>query len=207
MAFGKKKEDTFFTMFKDFANILDKMGQDFGKIINNYHNVERAIADMKITESECDVKSHKILEVLNASFVTPFDREDIFTIVNQMDDLADYMEDTTSKFQIYGVDAMRSDAVEMGNLIVDAAKEVKILFDALPNGSKDDSAQTAVIEINRLENLGDAVYRRAIGKLFKEEENPIEVIKWKDLYENLEETLHACEHLADTVRGVMVKNA
>lgn len=207
MAFGKKKEDVFFTMFKEFADIIKMMGEDFGNIINNYNNVERAVADMKITETECDAKSHKILEVLNESFVTPFDREDIFTIVNQMDDLADFMEDTASKLQIYGVTSLRSDAIEMGNLIVDAAVEVKILFDALPKCSKDDSAKEAVIKINRLENVGDAVYRRAIGKLFKEEKDPIEVIKWKDIYENLEETLDACEHLADTVRGVMVKNA
>ena len=207
MAFGKKKKDVFFTMFKDFANTLEKMGRDFSGIINDYRNVERAIADMKLTESDCDAKSHKILDVLNGSFVTPFDREDIFTIVNQMDDLADYMEDTASKFQIYCVEELRNDAVEMGNLIVDATKEVKKLFDALPERGKNDSAKAATIEINRLENLGDAVYRRAIGKLFKEEDNPIEVIKWKDIYENLEETLDACEHLADTVRGVMVKNA
>ena len=67
MALRRKKEDVFFTMFKDFAGTLDKMGTDFGRIINNYSNVERAIADLKITETECDVKSHKILEILNES--------------------------------------------------------------------------------------------------------------------------------------------
>lgn len=64
-----------------------------------------------------------------------------------------------------------------------------------------------IIEINRLENLGDAVFRRALGKLFREEKDPIEIIRWKDIFENLEDTLDACEHLADTVRGVIVKNA
>ena len=97
MILGKKKEDQFFTLFKEFADIVDKMGTDFGEIINNYHNVERTIADMKMTESECDAKSHVILEILNESFITPFDREDIFKIVNQLDDLADYMEDTARK--------------------------------------------------------------------------------------------------------------
>ena len=63
-----------------------------------------------------------------------------------------------------------------------------------------------IIEINRLENLGDAVFRRALWKLFRDEENPIEIIRWKDIYENLEDTLDACEHLADTVRGVVIKN-
>ncbi|MDO4834666.1 MAG: DUF47 family protein [Bacillota bacterium] len=207
MAIGRKKEDVFFTMFRDFADTLDKMGSDFGKIINDYNNVERAIADLKITETECDEKSHKILEILNESFITPFDREDIFTIANQLDDLADYIEDTASKFQIYDVDSLKDDAVEMGNLIDDATTQVKALFDTLPDSKKTNDAIKAIIEINRLENLGDAVFRRALGKLFRCCDEPIEVIKWKDLYETMEETLDACEHLADTVRGVVVKNA
>ena len=75
------------------------------------------------------------------------------------------------------------------------------------SGALTDDAVKAIIEINRLENLGDAVFRRALGKLFRDVADPIEVIKWKDLYETMEETLDACEHLADTVRGVVVKNA
>ena len=207
MILGKKKEDQFFTLFKEFADIVDKMGTDFGEIINNYHNVERAIADMKMTESECDAKSHVILEILNESFITPFDREDIFKIVNQLDDLADYMEDTASKLQIYDVDHIKNDAIEMANLINDATSKVKYLFEELPDSKKQNNARQAIIEINRMENLGDAVFRRALGKLFREETDPVEIIKWKDIYENLEETLDACEHLADTVEGVLVKNA
>ena len=102
---------------------------------------------------------------------------------------------------------MLNDAVEMGNLIDDSTAQIKVLFDSLPDNKKTDDAVKAIIEINRLENLGDAVFRRALGKLFRDVADPIEVIKWKDLYETMEETLDACEHLADTVRGVVVKNA
>lgn len=207
MVLGKKKEDPFFSLLKDFAETLDKMGTDFAEIINHYHNVERAIADMKMTESECDVKSHNILDELNKSFITPFDREDIFKIANQLDDLADYIEDTANKLQIYDVKEMKDDAVEMGNLIGDATTQVKILFEVLPDNKRHNKATKAIIEINRLENLGDAVFRRALWKLFREGCEPVELIKWKDIYENLEDTLDACEHLADTVRGVLVKNA
>lgn len=207
MAIGKKKEDQFFAMFKDFAGALDEMGENLHQIISNYRNVERAIADMKMTESECDVKSHGILKELNESFITPFDREDIFAIANQMDDLADYMEDAASKLQIYDVVSVRNDAVEMGNLINDVTSEVRGLFETLPYKKRNEETFAAIIEINRLENLGDDVFRRALGKLFRDETDPIEIIKWKDIFENLEDTLDACEHLADTVRGVLVKNA
>ena len=204
---NKKKEDPFFKMFKTYSTTIDRMGSDFGRIISHYHNVERAIADMKMTESECDDLSHVLLEELNKSFITPFDREDIFTITNQLDDIADYIEDTASKLQIYGVESIRDDAKELGNLIDDATSEVSRLFCVLPERKKNKDAMDNIIEINRLENLGDAVFRRALGKLFREETDPIEIIRWKDIFENLEDTLDACEHLADTVRGVIVKNA
>ena len=206
MAFGRKKEDVFFTMFKDFSNSLVIMGDNFSKVINDYNNVERLIADLKIAESECDVKKHAIMEKLNESFVTPFDREDIICIAGQLDDIADYMEDIANKLLIYDVKALRDDAVEMGNLIVDSIAQVKVIFEGLADSKKSDRTKAAIIEINRLENIADAVFRRAIPKLFKEE-NAIEIIKWKDIYEGLEDAIDACEHLADSVEGVMMKNA
>ncbi len=206
MALGKKKEDVFFAMFRDFARSIDEMGSKLNQIIGDYHNVERAIADMKMTESECDTKSHAILRQLNESFITPFDREDIFTIANQMDDIADFMEDAASMFQIYDVTEMRSDAVELGALIDEATAEVRRLFEVLPGSRNKEEILAAIIEINRQENLGDDVSRRALSKLFRFEEDPVEIIKWKDIYEKLEESLDACEHLADTVRGIIVKN-
>ena len=207
MAFGKKKEDVFFVMFRDFAKAIAVMGDNFGEIINNYSNIERTVAEMKIAETECDGRSHKILAQLNESFVTPFDREDIYSIVGQLDDIADYLEEAASKFIIYDVKELRHDAKELGNLITDACHQVDVLFDVISDPKATDEAKKAIIEINRLENLGDAVFRRALGKLFREEQDPIELIRWKDIYENLEDTLDACEHLADTVRGVVVKNA
>ena len=207
MVFGKKKEDEFFVMFRDFAKAIAVMGDNFGSIINEYHNIERAVADMKMAESECDTRSHKILERLNESFVTPFDREDIYAIVGQLDDIADYLEDTSSKFIIYDVHELRQDAVELGNLIKDSCHQIHELFDSLPDPKKIDKVKDGIIGINRLENLGDEIFRRALSKMFQEEKDPIEIIKWKDIYETLEDTLDACEHLADTVEGVMMKNA
>ena len=207
MALGKKKEDIFFVMFRDFAHAIAEMGDMFGGIINNYQNIERAVADMKIAETECDVRSHRMLEKLNESFVTPFDREDIYAIVGQLDDIADYLEDTASKFIIYDVKELRDDAVELGNTIVDACHQVDMLFDVLPDHKSADKVKEGTIAINRLENIGDEVFRRALTKLFHDEKDPVEIIRWKDIFETLEDTLDACEHLADTVEGVMMKNA
>lgn len=207
MAIGRKKEDVFFTMFRDFADALVEMGGQFSTIFNDYQMVSRAMADMKIAESECDVRSHEIIQKLNESFITPFDREDICTIANQLDDLADYLEETVSKLVIYDIAELRDEAVEMGNVLTDAVEQIKIMFDNLPDTKKREKVKASVVEINRLENIADSIYRTAISRLFKEEKDPVNIIKWKDIYETLEDTLDACEHLADTVEGVMIKNA
>lgn len=207
MAINRKREDELFVMYRGFADALIMMGNQFGSIINDYEKSERAIADMKIAESECDVRLHKITEKVNESFITPFDREDICTIANQLDDLSDYMEETVSKLTIYEIKSMRDDAMELGNVITDALSHVKIIFDNLSDSKQKDIVKKSIIEINRLENIGDAIYRRAINKLFKEDNDAIDIIKWKDIFETLEDTLDACEHLADTVEGVVIKNA
>lgn len=203
----KKKGRYFFHNVQGFCGLTRGMGESFSKVINDYGNAEEQIAELKTLESECDVKKHKILGQLNESFITPFDREDIVLIADQLDDIADYMEDIANKFVIYDVKVLREDAVEMGNIIVESTLHVKIIFDGLADSKKSDTTKAAIIEINRLENIADAIFRRAIAKLFREEKDPVEIIRWNGLYEGLEDALDACEHLADSVEGVMMKNA
>ena len=207
MAFGRQKEDVFFTKFKDFSAQLVKMGEDFGGIVNNYASAVNPGELMKETESLCDAKKHAIVHELNNSFVTPFDREDIFVIAGQLDDIADFMEEIVSKFVIYGIRELREEAVEMGNIITRMTKLVDALMCAMPESKKNDEARQLVIKISSLEDLGDAAYRRGLSRLFREEKDPVEIIRWKDLFEIIEDGIDAGEHLAETVEGVLTKNA
>lgn len=223
--FGKKKEDEFFTMFREYATAIQQMGEVFGTVLKEYEGAdadseipageasasEASAADpitrLKEMESECDTMIHQILDKLNASFVTPFDREDIFVMVRQMDDVADFIEDTASKLRIYNVQSMQEDAMEMGNILVESTEQIKVLFDLLPDNKKMEETKVAIRRINHLENAGDAVHRQALSRLFREETNAVELVRWKDIYDLLDDTLDACEHLADTVKGVITKNA
>ena len=207
MAIGKKKEDIFFTLFKDFTQTLGTMGDTFQNFLNSFPDSQRSADIMKTLESECDGKKHKIIWELNESFVTPFDREDIFAIASQLDDLADYMEDIVSKFFIYNVHEMRKDAKDLGTIIVEEIALVEKLFLALPDNKLRDTIHECVIGLNNLEDQGDAIFRRSLSILFHEETNPIEIIKWKELIELLEDAIDAGEHLADTVEGILTKNA
>ena len=213
--FGKKKEDEFFTMFREYATAIQQMGEVFGTVLKEYEGADAGseapdadpITRLKEMESECDTKIHTILDKLNASFVTPFDREDIFVMVRQMDDVADFIEDTASKLRIYNVQSMQEDALEMGDILVESTEQIKVLFDLLPDNKKMEETKVAIRRINHLENAGDAVHRRALSRLFREETNAVELVRWKDIYDLLDDTLDACEHLADTVKGVITKNA
>lgn len=205
--FGKKKEDEFFTMFREYAAAIHEMGELFGTVLKEFDSSEDAIARIEEMESECDTRKHKLLDKLNASFITPFDREDIFAIAAQMDDVADLIEDAAIKLRIYNIQSMQDDAIEMGRILTEATSQIKILFDVLPDQKRLDETKYAIRRVNHFENEGDDVYHRALSRLFREETDAIELVRWKDIYELLDDSLDACEHLADLVKGVITKNA
>lgn len=209
MAFRNKKEDVFFTLFKDFADSIRVMGEKFDQFMESFPLEMEMKTDMlKALEHECDGKKHTIMNELNNSFVTPLDREDIFSLAEKTDDIADFIEDVASKFRIYNVQEMTPAALEMGKIIVEITKNVEIMYRALPEGSKSAELKKSIIALNDLEDKGDVIYRNSLSHLFREPEmDAIDIIKWKDLYELLEMAIDSGEHLADVVEGIMTKNA
>ena len=208
MALKEKKEDIFFTRFKEYANTLSVMSESFNTFLSEYPNMENGAAVLKDYESQCDSIKHVIVQELNDSFVTPFDREDIYTLSNQLDDLADYMEDIASKFVIYDIKAIPEDALKLGSIIIGVVKQVEHLFKELPHAQKNiRGVYEAVINIGNLEDEGDIVFRDAMAKLFREEQDVRNLLIWKDMYESLEDAIDAGDHLADTVEGILTKNA
>ena len=207
MGLRQKKEDVFFTMFKGYSKTLLEMGHKFDEFIDTYPGSESATVEMKNYESLCDTKKHEIITELNDSFVTPFDREDIYAIAGQLDDIADYIEDIVSKFGIYDVSQMRDDAKTLSKILVKLTEQVDMLFQALPESKKTSEVRDAIIRINDLEDQGDVIYRNALSYLFKNEKDAVEIIKWNEMYEMIENAIDSAEHLADTIEGILTKNA
>ena len=207
MAISKKKEDIFFILFKDFASELSIMSKEFESFCCAFSLDGKAAEIMKDFESQCDSKRHTIMHQLNDSFVTPFDREDIFTLAGQLDDISDYMEDIVCKFGLYNIESLHEDARQYVSLIVQMTAQINELFEALPGAKNEGKVKEAIININNLENQGDILFRDSLARLFREEKDPVEIIKWKDIYELLEDTLDAGEHLADTAEGILAKYA
>lgn len=203
----KKKEDEFFQLLIEFSRKIVKAGEAFYDLIQDYTNVEEKVAGMKVLETECDMQQHKILSALKASFVTPFDREDIYEIAGEMDAIVDCLEEVANRFVVFDVKELRPASKDMTNYILQAIRELEVLFKHLSEVKKNSIVKEQVIEVNRIENEGDILYRKTLSELFRNEKDPIELIKWKHLYEQLEASLDSCEHVANIIEGVITKYA
>ena len=157
-------------------------------------------------EHEGDTLSHEITDMLNRTFITPIDREDIYALANQLDDVLDMINAMAGRMKLYKLDPGNDYFSQFIDLIdqssVALANAVKHMHDTKRTRRVLDHC----IEINRLENMGDQVREKAIGSLFETEKDPIMVIKWKEMYEVAEGTLDKCEHVAKVIESILVKH-
>ncbi|MEG0284004.1 MAG: DUF47 family protein [Erysipelotrichales bacterium] len=203
---AKRKEDEFFVHLQEFAALIVESTDSFKDLVYDYKNKEEKIAIVKEYETKCDNKAHEMTMAIHESFITPFDREDLYVIIKQMDDIVDCIEQVASRLNVFDIKELNDNFKEMTDLICKAVAELEQLFISLPSFKKRGAnVKKNIIEVNCIENEGDLVYRRILTDLFKEEKDPIELIKWKHLYEQLEDCLDSCEGVANTIEGVVVK--
>ena len=203
----KKKEDVFYALFVDFMDKIIIVGETFLDLVNNYTDVEEKVARLKSLETECDMETHKILKNLHGSFITPFDREDMYEITRDMDEIADILEEIGNRMLLFDVKSMRPEANSLASIMLQTIRELQVVFKHLHEINKNSIVKEQIIEVNRLENEGDLVFRKAMATLFREEKDPIEVIKWKQLYEMLEDGIDSVENVANIIEGVVMKYA
>ena len=159
---------------------------------------------IKEVEHKCDFITHEIIQRLHKTFVTPFDREDIHNLARSLDDVMDAIDASASVVRLYSIERVRPDARELARIIKSSADEMLKALQALER--KKGVAEPAV-EINRLENEADRVHQTAVRRLFEEERDPIEIMKWKEIFDFLEESTDRCEDVANVVEGIVVKHA
>lgn len=203
----KKKEDIFYDLFDGTMEKALEAANALVELLENYTDVDVKIAHLKEIEHECDLLVHKVLKALNASFITPIDREDIYMVAKEMDNIVDTIEEIANRFVLFHVTIIKEEAKVMAHLIVECVFELKCLVNELRRMKKSKILEEKVIEVNRIENVGDVVYRNFIKSLFENEPNAIEVIKWKQLFELMEASLDSCEDVANIIEGVIMKHA
>ena len=204
----KKKEDIFFDLFIEAVENISLAGAAFEDLVKNYTDVDDKVTHLKELEIAGDNVAHRLLKELNESFITPFDREDIIAITKGLDSIVDVLEKIASRFLVFNVQEIRSEVVIMTNLILSAITELDKLVHGLKTLKKsENTVRRAIIEINRLENEGDTFYREILQELFLVEKDAITLIKWQQLYELFEDGLDSCEDVANTIEGVVIKDA
>lgn len=197
------REEKYFGMLNQMAAQVKLGGETFVKLFQDYAQHAQYAEKIKGIEVTCDELGAKILQKLNSSFITPIDREDIYLLVTELDDVIDMINDLARRLEIYGVTAPRPDAVEIARLLGSATGELADVF-ALLEDKQGLGEHTRTI--SQLEKRADSLYSDAIRRLFKEEKDPIEVIKWMSIYEALENSIDRCKDVAEALEAVVVKN-
>lgn len=198
------KEDEYFSLFSRMAEkiseaaaILMEMVSSDGSDLTSYTRRIKAV------EHACDQITHQVSTKLNKSFITPFDREDIYTLSVALDDICDYIDAGARAVVMYDITEFNEHAKQLARVIRDLALEIEKAVGMLkkPNGMNE-----RFVEIHRLENEADDVYFRSIGELFKNTENPIKIIKFKEFYEILEAATDRCESVANIIESIVLKH-
>jgi uncharacterized protein len=161
-------------------------------------------ARLRDLEHQCDEATHQIHNLVNSTFVTPIEQEDILLLASSLDDIVDLAEETGDKIDLYQILVISDAAKAMGELLAKAGAEIAGALDRLEGFAE---LKPHRLEIHRLENEGDRITREAIGELFSKISDAAELVKWKDVYDLLEATMDACEHAANVMETISIKNA
>jgi predicted phosphate transport protein (TIGR00153 family) len=198
------REREFFDLFDEAGgNILRAAGL-LEQMLRDYPDQNELARDILICEQEGDRITHDIIQRLNQTFVTPIDREDIYALASALDDIVDYTEEVADYLGLYKIEAPMEQAQRLASVLHHSARQISEVMPRL-RSFKDVSHYT--VEINRLENDGDRIVREAVASLFDNGIDPMVVIRWKDIYERLEEAIDSTEHVANIIEGIVIKNS
>jgi uncharacterized protein len=198
------RDREFFDLFEEAGGNILRAAALLEEMLRDFPERNELARDILICEQEGDRITHDIIQRLNQTFVTPLDREDIHELAAALDDVVDYTEEVADYLGLYKIEAPMAQAQELAKVLHQAARQIAQAMPRL-RGFKDLSHYT--VEINRLENDGDRITREAIASLFDNGIDPMVVIRWKDIFERLEEAIDATEHVANILEGVAIKNS
>ncbi len=200
------KETDFFIMFEKAAQNVNKSAILLVEMMEDLGNAEIKAKEIYEAEQEGDMLTHEVMRNLNKTFLTPIDREDIHALINNIDDVLDLIWASADRAVLFKLNSAAPEAVEISKVILETTEYIIKAVICLKD-KKYSYIQEYCIEINRLENRGDRIFREALVKLFDNIKDPILVIKWKEVYEHLEEANDKCEDVADILESIVLKHA
>ena len=198
------KEEQYFTLFIQMTVYISDASRELKEMLHDpdqdYHEYVRRIKGL---EHACDELTHSISTKLNKSFITPFDREDIYLMSSALDDIVDLINDAARAIVDFDIKEIRDPAKDFADVIVRMGEQLREIVSTL---QKPKNITQRLVEIHRLENEGDDIYHAAIAELFREERDPLNVLRWKEVYEKLEAAVDRCENVANIIESVVIKH-
>lgn len=200
-------EFNFFDLFDRQVNYAVDAAVCFKEMMNNDTIDEKHLQKIRDIEHQGDEIAHEIIERLNKTFITPFDREDIHTLAKELDDITDMINTIVSRLMVYKLNTANKNLVEFSAMIEESVQAVSRSVKGLRNVKNLKAVSESCVEVNRLENIGDSKRDAVLAELFETEKDPIAVIKWKEVYQDAETVLDICEDVAYVVESILVKQA
>jgi uncharacterized protein len=198
------RNEDFYTQFSALAEQLRVGAVLLEQMLASDPVVWDKADEIKEVEHNCDHLTHQIIQRLNSTFVTPIDREDIHALAKSLDDVMDAIDASAKVVRLYKIGHARFGARELANVVSLSIEQVRLALEAL---DKRIGVEKRAVEINRLENEADRIHEEALRRLFDEERDPLTIIKWKEIFDFLEEATDRCEDVANVLEGVVVKHA
>ncbi len=201
------REKKFFVLFDQSAENTVKISQQLRDMLNTWENVKERVGVITAMEREGDAITHQIMAELHRTFVTPLDREDIALLAQSLDDITDFIHSAADAMFLYKIERPTDKAKELADIVVEAAIEVQKGVSEIQGRIDRERLLKGCVEINRLENMGDGVYRAALAELFVSTKDYANLIKWREIYEDMETAIDRCEDVANVLEGVALKYA
>jgi uncharacterized protein len=198
------REERFYDDFIALAEEIRRGAAMLETMLEPDHPIWDKADEIKEIEHKCDFLTHEIIQRLHRTFVTPLDREDIHTLARTLDDVMDAIDASAWIVRLYQIDHVRSGARDLAHIIKESTDQVVSAMKALERRK---GTTEPAVEINRLENEADRAHQTAVRKLFEDEKDPVQIMKWKEILDFLEEATDRCEDVANVVEGVVVKHA
>jgi uncharacterized protein len=192
----------FFLLFTQASANAREISRALVELLEHWPAKEK-LRDIRELEHEGDRLTHAVIDLLNRTFVTPFDRDDMYRLASVIDDVCDHVDEAADNIDAYEVREVPAKAHEQAEVIYRAASRLHEAVELL-EGFKDSKRQ--LVALRQLEDEGDRLSREAIAELFRSEKDPLTIIRWKDIHEQLEEAVDACENAADVLEAILVKN-
>jgi uncharacterized protein Yka (UPF0111/DUF47 family) len=198
---GSSTSDGLLTLFEESGRNVERTGSLLRDLLDDFPERSSLARDILICEQEGDRITHDIIHAMSTNG-SKLDQRDAYELARALDDVVDYAEETADSLELYGVEAPMQQAQDLGAVLADASVSVA---EALAHLRVGEDVSTQLIEIHRLENEGDRISREAIASLFKSGTDPMVVIRWKDIFESLEQAIDACETVAHVIEGMQLK--